>query len=646
MADNTFSEKNGGKWALSGFLYQAVVLGGYIAYSHNAAHHDLNDSDLSVLVETNGIIPELFDQDGVTLSPLAPDQCVFYQVKFSGAASTQTLNPDEFKDIISSFIRGARSAKKENKKVYKYVLVTNKHINTDVNEWIKALSLPDEIKKSIASSVQQSTQTKVDGQKQEYIKTEIDNVMGSFHSPVIIWTYQSSIDKIRNYGKCFGLNITQIDNGIDTLVGKQVVKSGLGKAEQINSAVLNCVLTGIENPGQLTLQAIQSHDPDVSSIVLQPIIDSSILRKDISAGLDRRIASNQSLIALVGVGGMGKSTTLANWVIHTLNKKPEAMIAIEHARNITDKWISSVVRSWSNNIPAFLNDDDNGSISRLLLANEGKRFKLYLIVDGLDEIGGDRTAEGNIQRLLNYFRAQKGNLIAKSTVLIVTCRHNNCLSMLQDKDLSELTIDVGPFTNEELSELYSEIKSSSIKEQIRASIEQGQPFLTVENDRNALLTGFSSIGSSESSVIEEKIFESLHHPVIWSCFARMDEREMKSLLLKGQVGLAALGKFLLDWFCNKLQHRLGQYKPHNRVIEKALSCSAVATNTVSIFEDSIWIDAFNKLGMSQNDVYKFLDEAESAGFITSAGKNRWKWSHQVICDSFAALEAETGVEIV
>jgi len=119
VTNNTNSETNrdGGKWALSGFLYQAIALGGLVAWSHDVGQHDITGPDLSTLVEANGIIPELFDQDGV-VSTTDPCQCVFYQLKFSGAASTQVLDSAEFKEIITSFIIGKRRANLEGKSVH------------------------------------------------------------------------------------------------------------------------------------------------------------------------------------------------------------------------------------------------------------------------------------------------------------------------------------------------------------------------------------------------------------------------------------------------------------------------------------------------------------------------------------------------
>lgn len=67
---------NGGRWALSGFLYQALGSTSLVAHACNLSDADFMSDDLSAVIRVNGIVPELFDQDGVSESLIG--QYVFY----------------------------------------------------------------------------------------------------------------------------------------------------------------------------------------------------------------------------------------------------------------------------------------------------------------------------------------------------------------------------------------------------------------------------------------------------------------------------------------------------------------------------------------------------------------------------------------
>ena len=113
MADNTTSERAGGKWALSGFFYQAVGVAGLVARAHNLREQGLGDDDLDVMVEVGGLVPEAcYDQDAVLfpVNGMRQGQCAFYQYKYSGDGSGTSLTAKSFKEIVCAFVKGTRRA--------------------------------------------------------------------------------------------------------------------------------------------------------------------------------------------------------------------------------------------------------------------------------------------------------------------------------------------------------------------------------------------------------------------------------------------------------------------------------------------------------------------------------------------------------
>jgi len=648
-------ERDGGRWALSGFLYQAVALGGLVAHCHDVGDPDVFDADLSALVEINGIIPDaLYDQDGVVTGPLE-NQCVFYQVKFSGSNSTQVLVGSDFIEIIKSFLTGFRRASRDGKEVQKYVLVTNRSLNTCVNDWIRTKTIEQKSLDTMAKSIEAKDRAKGLHTKQSKIKVEISLVMERFDPSIVTWTLQSCIDKIANYGKRFGLFDEQISLGVERLIGRQAVSGGRGRSKPLDRESLKDALTGCSNPRELTSQAIQAQFPPDISPIYPEDLGALAHRDTVTSRLDRSVDKGNALIILVGLGGMGKSAALAKWVAQMLKDRPEAIIAVQHARNIEHGWIAKVIRGWSGIPGLFGTDDAQEALGRLRLANQESPFTLYLILDGIDETGDDTS--GVVRRLLSDFAMRQRNFStgqSPDVVLIATCRDKQWLgdfldtsSLAPQREPDADLVEVYAFNDDEFRFLVTGLPTSNAKKKLldiaNSSASPTSGFIGINDGFTALTSyqeGWGSMIPIKSGGLDQTILDSLHHPVLWNRFSSMDDSTKEALLNKESNGLSDFGRSVFKWYYRKLDRRLGDKNLHQEIVKSCLVDVALSTEDEANPQKSVWIDTF-KMKMSHSDAYRLMDEAASAGLIEKVGESGWKWSHQLVRESLASLRTET-----
>ena len=649
---------NGGRWALSGFLYQAVGLAGLVAHACNLSDGDIMSEDLSAIIEVNGIVPERYDQDGVCES--LDGQCVFYQLKFSGSPNTQTLDSSEFQEIIVSFVAGARRAKEEGRSVHKFFIVTNKKPHLDVANWMNTGALDDSQKTSIARKIQGRRRSSGIIATLDTIKDEIDAVMRGFHPTVTSWTLQKCNDKISAYAQRFGLDRDQTYQGVMDLTGKLTTLGGLGISIPVNRVYLNKVLTGVDNPCELTAAMVRdNHPPDVDSFCCKDVRDSLVDRREVIFNLEAKLAEGRSLIILSGRGGMGKSCSLADWVVRELQNRPGAMITTIHARNLESGWVADTVRDWSQiGGRLFQSNDMSEALRRLRIANQGSPWTLYLIVDGLDESQND--INGAIRPLLWKFIKRQNNANLNNNqevVLIATCREKDKIineldfsGNIRPQNLDECFVDIDTFNDAEFFSAINRLPDSEAKTK----------FLEIISTDNVLsessLSGPIGSGGSASVLGNEsdgcgfsdpfrKIFEeadhiiALRHPLLWSIFMVLDDDTKLAFIDKGNEGLAKFGEKLIEWFSIKFNNR---HSPQwdRGLLESFLTQAAQKTEFAATASNDVFKRLLINENMNTNDAFSLRDEAASSGLIELVGKNDWRWSYQVIPQSFIALGKE------
>lgn len=650
LADNTSSEKTGGKWALSGFFYQAVGAASLVARAHNLRDQDLEGDDLDAMVEIGGLIPEgSYDQDAILypVNGMPENQCAFYQFKYSGSASGAKLRADSFKDIVAAFVKGSQRAISDGFTVFRYVLVTNREISGPVRNWIAKHEVDNAGLKNIVDLVLGDQAATSTAPERVQIENYVKYVLQHFHPPVIPASLSYFWRELTLYGERLGLSPDLINNGIFSLIGAIFKEPGM----RIDKTTLNRALTLCESPCELTVKSIRDkHPPDVSPLFhgdLQKIVD----RESVAGELSSKVAAGKQLIVLIGRGGTGKSSYLAKWVISSLKKDPEAMIAVKHASCLSDNWIAKTIADWSG-VLLYANSSNADALRRLRVANGSNPHKLFLILDGIDETGNDAT--NSVRKFLDEFNRSPNN-----AVLIVTCRDKKSLESLLERtggslkdDLSNILINVEFFDNDEFEHLVEEMSASAAKDKllqiIKPTLSAGYAFPSGFDsvNRRQLPFGDVSSGTAGLSDWEKDILDALHHPVLWNVFTQMDKNGQEGLINNMPVGYSCFGNGILDWFTKKMNSRHAGSPVDKTNLKELLAFISHKTTTCAVHSRAIWINSALDLRWERTPATLTFNEAISAGLIEIDSGENWQWSNQLICKSFAALEAEVGVEIV
>lgn len=551
---------------------------------------------------------------------------------------------------------GARRAAKEGKSVQKFFIVTNKALDTDVASWIRTGKLADSQRTWIASSILRNQKSSAGKRTLATIKDEIDAVMQRFHPTVASWTLQKCRDKISDYGRRFGLDDRQIHQGVERLTGRLTFAGGQGISDPINQAVLNEALTWIDDPCELTAEVVQKkHPPNISLICSGNVLSGLVDRREVISNLETKLAEGRSLIILAGRGGMGKSSSLADWVGRVLQYRPGAMVTITHASRLESEWVANKVKGWSR-IPGLTQSNDmDGALRRLRIANHGSAWTLYLIIDGLDESQNDNN--GAIKALLQKF-IERQNITnhnrSPEVVLIATCRgrkwlkdYLNSTGNSPPQNLDDCFVEVDEFNDEEFLNAINCLPTSDAKSKLLEKVSTGKVL------GGSIMSG--SIGSGDSFsgldnegamlhfsdrqihfTVETDPIVALRHPVLWYFFISLSDETKKAFLDMNDIGLTEFAEQLVEWFYEKLKRRRHRAEWEHECIRKFLlkvaqkmeSMNSVTTN-ISV------IDAIMKDESIPSNAYTLKGEAASAGLIEEG--NDWQWTHPLILKSFIAL---------
>src|SRR5689334_11517029 len=119
---------DGGRSALTGFLYQTVGVLGMTALAHSGNEDPSELTTILELVHKGEIWPEELDQDAViqVLGLGTGDEYVLVQFKYSRLASPPDIRPLELQEIVDRLIASAERAQRQASQVTRYVLITNR----------------------------------------------------------------------------------------------------------------------------------------------------------------------------------------------------------------------------------------------------------------------------------------------------------------------------------------------------------------------------------------------------------------------------------------------------------------------------------------------------------------------------------------
>lgn len=390
MPDNASTEtiRDGGKWALSGFLYQAVGVAGLIARTHNILEQGLESDGLDALVEIYGLVPEsLYDQDAVLLplKGINQHQCAFYQFKYAQSKNNKRLTATSFRKIVAAFVKGTRTAEADGRAVFRYILITNREISGQVRNWIDNCKLPEEEVVKIVDLIHDSKLASPTDRTR--VSTEVVAAMTLFQTVLPIMNLHHFWIEIREYCERLGLNRELIHDGIMQLIGTHVLNASEGVGEVLDKSSLNRALCGCDSPGELTTTRIRNDCwPNIwEKFRILPRSDEPVVRKTAESWLHERMEEKCPFFMLTGIGGMGKSTTLAHWINRYLKPREGVILLAEHARLLKPGWLGEIIHGWSR-IPRLKDISSSAAVRCLQSANQSRKIAVVIVIDGLDEV--------------------------------------------------------------------------------------------------------------------------------------------------------------------------------------------------------------------------------------------------------------------
>ena len=620
------SNNDGGRTALSGFLYQMLgVLG---LKGQGEAHRE--DSGLGALLSLASdanAIHEGYDSDvALQLTPIrtaAQTGVVLVQFKFSEAGADSVIAPKEFKEILDRLHAATTAVLKDGKSVSKCFLVSNRAYSRDTQKIV------DEIAKNGKSRQL--------GKDQNAIANGLEFLPG-----IEPEAWEAALYR---FGRRYGLFDNEIESGIKQLLGHILAVTVERPTCEVHQKLLIECLTGTRDAHDLIHKHVR-HLMASQLIELGPDPRHAIVaRQDAETAFVQH--RDRALLLCLGSGGTGKTATLRKWAEAT---DQTAFLGVRRASRVTKHWIQELVNEWRNT--PMCNDMPASSLMRLARANpEMESPLLHLNIDGIDEravVGANTDA---LCAILNWFwqediKVRKGDKAHPEARLIVTCRTKEDFAEFWYPNTSgspSIQIECPPtiifdtFTDTEFAELVRS-ERATLGELVHNRLMQttASPVgLSVESQSGP--GGVVCDGpSSRSPNAYERM---LRHPAIWEAFVELSATNREGFLDGKKGACDALATHYFERFLNKAAAR-SQHHHRRDNIKFAFSKLAIVScdESKTVYEFALWNKVIgSELGLGVPFAQELYSEALSAGVIDGE-RGTWRWRYPIVANHLAALE--------
>lgn len=620
------TKKDGGVWALAGYLYQVVGMLGITARLIQGSKKMDAQGDLDAIFGLSnvgrsiGAHHESYQQDALlrAIGLTQSDVAAFIQFKYSSDPAKKITGTD-LGEIIAGFDESTQNAQSEGQSITACVLITNREFTAPAEKlW------------------ESSNKSK---------SYRLERILG--------WNGTDSIEELLCFGRKFGALDSEIETGISQLVGEVLRRTNgdtpLG-SPAIQEADFIRAFTGHRDARRLSQESVfPICSEEVHEHAARVGLFNSFVERVVSK--DLMIAShNNALIVLYGHGGIGKTVVLWKWASELAQIK-----SFESASELNcippSDWIVDKICNWAQLPPGHERRSKSieDGLERLHIANPSQPLPiLYLGLDGLDEdIRHD--IRGAIKQTIGWFikeddRAKKGS--PPRAALVVTCRDfQEFTEEWMPKDFSggfgQLPIvahvAVNDFSHEEiLDALNNNFFEACISKRIMKAIEISSNFLPPQ--------GLSLRLDPTVAAADLNMLEALRQPIVWRIFAEFDLQKQNAFLDCDPNALSDLTRIFLNRFCTKVvdRNKVPGLDRKNEILailcKIGSHCAQANTNTYFKKVDD-WCKPACETGVVNDaQANRLHKEALSAGLIHQE-RLQWQWAYDWLLNYLSQEES-------
>lgn len=641
-------QADGGRNALSGFLYQAILDHGLIARAFQVEADDeaKSEGDLEFLLSLTRVgtlRSEVHDQDSILqgLGFQGGTECILIQYKYSRNEPPKEMGPTEFVDIIKRFLEGGRRLRKDGELVSGYALLTNRPLGSGSQT---LLSWANGIDLVVSGTHKENTKRLF-----ESLSEEEKRIIRSLRIPdQARMSVEDWLERLEIFGEQYGASNDEIIRGINQLIGSIFQRVGTGQLCSIAKENLVESFVGYSEARPLRPESIGI----ISKDELHQIHDSLrlphyVVRREVIDKISQA-AIQRAFICLYGIGGCGKTLALIDWCLNNVENVC-AFTTLKTAEDVSELSMAKIISSWME-LPetnSRNHDINDVAINRLKRANPKLTHPIfYLGLDGIDEALERQEIKSKIREVLNWFLKEDQesykNARSPRASLIVTCRVKETVNEYLHLDLTGFTtisesghvhfVEVLDFSDAEFLEAARNC-SNVVYNHIVA-------FLKTKGSEIGLLEGMILADETvrATTSIKSEVVDSLHHPGLWRAYqdSSLTEDERVAVLTGSNQALAKMADIFMQRFYRMLRRRGKHQNLQTDSLELifqqiAQHCSNVMPQgrIFKLAED--WImPACNDGGLTPHSARDLWNEALSAGLIVKYDKTTWYWKHQIL----------------
>ncbi len=536
------AESDGGFFALAGYVHQMLGTAADFARCLSGKAADAGGFETILCFET-----EAYGQDESVIGFTAEKQKkrVLTQYKYSADPEKNTIGPAKLEEIVKRLRASAAKANKTEKLETDLVLCTNRPLTSGARNT-------------------------------------------SAYKAIRYEQYEASKAKLEleSYAAGFGTyTLDELNVGVQRAI-QYLLQVATNPSTRLTQSAFEEYLIGHKQPRSLALpQAALARRVDLQQLGTESLnlTPSNLAERETLKGAIGDW-TNDAIVVFVGDGGCGKTTALWHLLWEATDiASPQQLAGMMISQGQASESFGAVIERWRGAESGASSSPDDVALERIKHANPSVAPPIVLLgLDGIDETQSSIWRD-TAARLLRFFwglhvRA-KTNGIAPFARLVVSCRERAEVERLLPSPTGAGVTWAAPryvrFGQFEVGELIDVVERSAIDPPVADRILQwlSAKIEATEMDSGSLALSISSLGPSLPSL------ELLRHPIFWRSFCSLDAHAQNGFLDGSPEAQDQLGTAFLNWFCDRVHHRLRietGYVPHAlRRLADAFSDSAL-----------------------------------------------------------------------